>query len=49
MSYKQAAATLEISVKTVENQMGKAIKIFQNPVALLVTCYSMFLMYVRPA
>lgn len=26
MSYKQAAETLEISVKTVENQMGKAIK-----------------------
>lgn len=26
MSYKQTAASLDISVKTVENQMGKAIK-----------------------
>ncbi|RYD51760.1 MAG: RNA polymerase sigma-70 factor [Sphingobacteriales bacterium] len=30
LSYKDAAATLGISVKTVENQMGKAIKIFKN-------------------
>lgn len=48
MSYKQAAATLEISVKTVENQMGKAIKIFQNPVALLVAFCSIILMNFRP-
>lgn len=30
LSYKQAAATLEISVKTVENQMGKALRIFRD-------------------
>lgn len=30
MSYKQAAETLEISVKTVENQMGKAIKTLKD-------------------
>lgn len=30
MSYKQAAETMEISVKTVENQMGKAIKILRD-------------------
>ena len=30
MSYKDAAATLGLSVKTVENQMGKALKIFKN-------------------
>ncbi len=30
LSYKDTAATLGLSVKTVENQMGKAIKIFKN-------------------
>jgi RNA polymerase sigma-70 factor (ECF subfamily) len=30
MSYKQAAETLDISVKTVENQMGKAIKTLRD-------------------
>lgn len=30
LSYKQAAATLDISVKTVENQMGKALRIFRD-------------------
>lgn len=30
MSYRQVAETLELSVKTVENQMGKAIKTFRN-------------------
>jgi RNA polymerase sigma-70 factor (family 1) len=30
MSYKQAAQTLELSVKTIENQMGKAIKLFRD-------------------
>jgi RNA polymerase sigma-70 factor (ECF subfamily) len=29
MSYKEIASTLEISVKTVENQMGKALKILR--------------------
>lgn len=40
MSYKQAAEALEISIKTVENQMGKAIKIlkdFAGKQALLAT------------
>jgi RNA polymerase sigma-70 factor (family 1) len=41
MSYKQAAESLGISVKTVENQMGKAIKIVRElalsqPVLLLL-------------
>lgn len=41
MSYKQAAEALDISVKTVENQMGKAIKILRElatsrPVLVLV-------------
>jgi RNA polymerase sigma-70 factor (family 1) len=30
MSYKEAAATLELSVKTIENQMGKAIRILRE-------------------
>jgi len=30
LSYKQAAEALEISVKTVENQMGKAIKVLRD-------------------
>lgn len=30
MSYKQAAETLDISIKTVENQMGKAIKVLRE-------------------
>lgn len=30
MSYKQAAETLDLSVKTVENQMGKAIRILRE-------------------
>lgn len=30
MSYKQAAASLNLSVKTIENQMGKAIRIFRD-------------------
>jgi len=30
MSYKQAAESLDISVKTVENQMGKAIKVLRE-------------------
>lgn len=43
MSYKQAAEILNISVKTVENQMGKAITIFRNMcVAVLVTLLNIF-------
>lgn len=30
MSYKEAAKTLDISVKTIENQMGKAIKVLRD-------------------
>jgi len=30
MSYKQAAEALDISVKTIENQMGKAIKVLRE-------------------
>ncbi len=30
LSYKEIAETLEISVKTVENQMGKALRIFRE-------------------
>ncbi len=30
LSYKDAASTLGLSIKTIENQMGKAIKIFRN-------------------
>jgi len=33
LSYKDAAATLGLSVKTIENQMGKAIKILRESVA----------------
>jgi len=39
LSYKQAAETLDISVKTIENQMGKAIKILREhvrPVIILL-------------
>jgi RNA polymerase sigma-70 factor (family 1) len=36
LSYKQAAESLEISVKTVENQMGKAIKTLREHVGTLV-------------
>lgn len=30
MSYKQAAEQLEVSVKTIENHMGKALRIFRD-------------------
>ena len=30
LTYKQIAARLEISVKTVENQMGKALKVLKS-------------------
>lgn len=44
MSYKQAAETLDISIKTVENQMGKAISIFKNMcMAILVYLQGMYL------
>lgn len=34
LSYKQTAEMLDISVKTVENQMGKALKVFRENVVL---------------
>jgi RNA polymerase sigma-70 factor (ECF subfamily) len=34
LSYKQTAETLDISVKTVENQMGKAIKVLRENVSV---------------
>ena len=36
LSYKQTAEMLGISVKTVENQMGKALKVFREHVALQI-------------
>lgn len=33
LSYKQAAETLGISIKTVENQMGKAVKVLRESIA----------------
>lgn len=43
MSYKQAAETLEISVKTVENQMGKAIKTLRDYAGSLLAAMWMLL------
>lgn len=44
MSYKQAAETLDISIKTVENQMGKAISIFRNMyIVLLIYIQSIYI------
>ncbi len=36
MSYKEIAETLEISVKTVENQMGKALKTFREELKMYI-------------
>jgi len=36
MSYRQAADTLDISVKTVENQMGKALKMIRELAAAVL-------------
>lgn len=36
MSYKQIAETLEISVKTVENQMSKALKILRENLYIII-------------
>jgi RNA polymerase sigma-70 factor (ECF subfamily) len=45
LSYKDAAAALDISVKTVENQMGKAIKTFRDwvPTVLQILFFSLSL------
>ena len=34
MSYKQVAESLDISVKTVENQMGKALRVLREGTAI---------------
>lgn len=39
LSYKQAAESLDISVKTVENQMGKAIKTLKEYVGVAICWY----------
>lgn len=44
MSYKQAAEALEISVKTVENQMGKAIKTLRDYARSVMTVFLMMLL-----
>lgn len=44
MSYKQAAETLEISIKTVENQMGKAIKTLRDYARSVMTVFLMMLL-----
>lgn len=46
-TYQQIADSLDISVKTVENQMGKAIKILkifakEHSIYLMMTCYMAF-------
>jgi RNA polymerase sigma-70 factor (family 1) len=48
MSYKQAAEALDISIKTVENQMGKAIKIFRelSPVQAVVAFLIILIEYI---
>lgn len=43
LSYKDAAATLGISIKTVENQMGKAIKIFKSMSVGAILLLALFL------
>lgn len=40
MTYQQAADTLSISIKTVENQMGKALKVLRENVLLLLMLLS---------
>jgi len=37
MSYKEIAETMEISIKTVENHIGKALKIMRNELAAYLT------------
>ncbi|OSZ78677.1 hypothetical protein CAP35_10630 [Chitinophagaceae bacterium IBVUCB1] len=44
MSYKQAAETLDLSVKTVENQMGKAIKTLRDYVQQSVVTIIIFVL-----
>lgn len=42
MSYKQAAETMSISVKTIENQMGKAIKLLREHQHILLIILILF-------
>jgi RNA polymerase sigma-70 factor (family 1) len=43
MSYKQAAESLDLSVKTIEHQMGKAIKIMRDYTAVLLALLFLYL------
>ena len=42
LSYKQIAETLDISVKTVENQMGKALKILRHSIKYDFVLFAFF-------
>lgn len=42
LSYKEAAQILDISVKTIENQMGKALKIFRELTMLTTNAFYLF-------
>ncbi|RYZ49849.1 MAG: RNA polymerase sigma-70 factor [Sphingobacteriales bacterium] len=46
MSYKQAAEALDISVKTIENQMGKAIKVLRE-YALLPSSMVYLILFIK--
>lgn len=45
MKYKEIADALNISVKTVENQMGKALRIMREQLAPYIACGIPFLFY----
>ena len=50
MKYRDIAATLGISEKTVENQMGKALKIIRaclmsRPILIILTAVSQYIAY----
>lgn len=44
MSYKDVARHLDISVKTVENQMGKALRVLREVLAIVVYCLLTYLL-----
>lgn len=45
LSYKQTAEALDISVKTVENQMGKALKVLRENTLLQLMLWSTLLLF----
>lgn len=49
MSYKQAAQTLDLSVKTIENQMGKAIRILRDSASVALPLFFWLLMAEKTA